>query len=201
VRLRILVPLMMLAGIGLELPYHLGPRLPGTGHAPLFVIGDSLSAGIGDGVVPWPDRLARDHGLAVVNLAVAGASTANGRRQADELPDEDGIVVVVLGGNDIIARRRVSDFEQDLEYIVRRATVRARPVAMLEIPLPPLANGYGRAQRRLAARYRVTLVPKRELALILARPGATTDGLHLSDTGQSDFADVVWRVVGDAAKH
>jgi lysophospholipase L1-like esterase len=196
--LRVFVPVAMLALAGMELPYHLSRRLPVTGRTNVFVIGDSLSAGTGDQVVPWPARLAQDRDLRVVNLAVAGASTASGRRQAEQLPDEDGTVIVFLGGNDIIAHRPVRDFEQDLDYILSRATARRRSVVMVETPLPPFANGYGEVQRRLAARHHVTLLPKRELAMILARPSATTDGLHLSAAGQAAFADVIRYVLGAA---
>jgi acyl-CoA thioesterase-1 len=58
-----------------------------------------------------------------------------------------------------------------------------RLVVMLELPLVPFSVGYGRAQRRLAAEHGVFLIPKRIFAAVLAAPGATADGLHLSESG------------------
>ena len=59
---------------------------------------------------------------------------------------------------------------------------------MIELPLPPFYNRYGMVQRALAKSYGVTLIPKRYLAKIISTPGATVDGLHLSNTGHALFA-------------
>jgi acyl-CoA thioesterase-1 len=69
---------------------------------------------------------------------------------------------------------------------------------MLELPLPPLSNEYGRIQRRLAARHHVRLVPKRVFMSVLASDGATLDGIHLSAAGHRRLADAVWQVIEPA---
>jgi hypothetical protein len=43
-------------------------------------------------------------------------------------------------------------------------------------------------QRALAKSHGVTLIPKRYLAKTISTPGATVDGLHLSNTGHVLFA-------------
>jgi acyl-CoA thioesterase-1 len=63
---------------------------------------------------------------------------------------------------------------------------------MLELPLPPFYNAYGRAQRELAARHRVALISKREFAAVVFSAGATLDRVHLSEAGHGLFADMVW---------
>jgi acyl-CoA thioesterase-1 len=65
-------------------------------------------------------------------------------------------------------------------------------VVMFELPLPPFANEYGRAQRRLAAKHRVKLIPPRMLVDVLTAEGATIDSLHLSPTGHALMAGMVW---------
>jgi acyl-CoA thioesterase I len=59
---------------------------------------------------------------------------------------------------------------------------------MIELPLPPLYNRYGIVQRALAKSHGVTLIPKRILAKVITTPGATVDGLHLSNTGHTLLA-------------
>jgi len=60
---------------------------------------------------------------------------------------------------------------------------RDRPTAMFELPLPPLPNGIGRAQRELSKEFGVLLIRKKVLAGVPAAPGATLDGAHLSAKG------------------
>jgi acyl-CoA thioesterase-1 len=73
-----------------------------------------------------------------------------------------------------------------------------RELVMFELPLFPFDNAYGIEQRRIAAKYGIRLIPRRCLAAILASPGATLDGIHLSNTGQRALAALVWEVVGPA---
>lgn len=197
---RLAVLLVALLAIALELPHEVLYRLPDAQNRHVFVIGDSLSAGIGDGVEPWPSILAAQHNIPVTNLAVAGARVDAGRRQVDALGEQGGAVVVLIGGNDLISGRAAEDFERDLDEVLKRAVQHQRTVAMFELPLPPNAAAYGRVQRDLARRYGVTLIPRRYLALLLARPTATTDGLHLTSPGQAAIADLVWRCIGGACE-
>lgn len=77
--------------------------------------------------------------------------------------------------------------------------------------LVPLAHGfgmprwqqswgyaYGYVQRRLAARYDVTLIHRQVLARTIAEPGATVDGLHFSNQGHRRMAETVWPIIGNA---
>ena len=67
-----------------------------------------------------------------------------------------------------------------------------RIVAMVELPLPPFCNRYGMVQRALAREHGVTLIPKRFMAGVMSRPGATVDGLHFSNTGHILFARALY---------
>jgi acyl-CoA thioesterase-1 len=67
---------------------------------------------------------------------------------------------------------------------------------MQELPLPPLGNRYGVAQRALAKKYGAALVPKWCLAWVLAKEGATVDGLHLSERGNRSLARRFGSVLG-----
>ncbi len=59
---------------------------------------------------------------------------------------------------------------------------------MFELPLPPFHGGFGKAQRMLAAKYHVLLLPRVWLASVLGAEGATRDGLHLSQKGSEALA-------------
>lgn len=174
------------------------PRLPAGGGRLLVVLGDSLSAGIGDGVETWPGLLGREHGIDVRNLAAPGATTQGARGQAEAIPVGAEVVAVLVGGNDYLQGRAAADFERDLDAVISRAGERGRRVVMFELPVLPGGNGYVGAQRRVAARYGAVLVPRWRLAVALAGGGATSDGLHLSAAGQPAVAGIAWEVIGPA---
>ncbi len=67
---------------------------------------------------------------------------------------------------------------------------------MMELPLLPQRIGYGQAQRRLARKYGVHLVPKRYFARVISGANATSDGLHLSEEGSRRMAQLVAEVIG-----
>jgi acyl-CoA thioesterase-1 len=58
-----------------------------------------------------------------------------------------------------------------------------------------LCNGWGVVQRRLAAKYGVTLIPKRVFVGVLTTGDATLDSVHLSQAGHQAMADRVWRLL------
>jgi acyl-CoA thioesterase I len=62
---------------------------------------------------------------------------------------------------------------------------------MFELPLLPFKNGFGRAQRTLARKYRIALIPKRYLTRVFALTGSTSDGLHLTSIGHIALANEV----------
>ncbi len=185
-----------LAAFGMELPRHFAPSVPAFGFRRLFVIGDSLSAGTGaPGEQTWPSLIASRAHVEVRNLALAGATTSTAIKQVAQVPDDAALVLIEIGGNDLLSGRSAADFAHDLDALLIAVCKPSRCVVLVELPLPPFSNGYGRAQRRSAAAHGALLVPKRRLASVLAADGATVDGLHLSNRGHQLLADSLWDVL------
>lgn len=198
VTLRWATAAVWLGAVLLELPYHFSPSLEAAGNPPLYVIGDSLTAGDSRGEKQsWPDLLPES--VEVHNFARVGATTASAcDRQCGGLPRDGGLVLVAIGGNDLLGDTPAAQFERDLEQLLKRVAAPGRTVVMFELPLPPLSNEYGRIQRRLAARYDVRLIPKRILMSILAADGTTLDSIHLSPAGHERMAAAVWNLIAPA---
>ncbi len=193
----------------LELPHQFSPRLPAMGNPPLFIIGDSVTAGMGSGAGhTWPDLLPTT--VEVHNLARPGATTAMAlKSQAVQLPPAGGLVLLEIGGNDLLGTTSSVQFERDLEALLSRVCGSAgaspfrglssgRTVVMCELPLPPLSNEYGGIQRRLSERYNVRLIPKRVFISVLAGGDATLDSIHLSDEGHQRMATAIWEILAPA---
>jgi len=184
------------AGAGAECAYERGEEVAGEGVRQMCVIGDSLTAGIGAARErTWPIILEARHGVRVISRARAGATLSLAMEQARSVPNGTGVVVLEIGGNDLLGGATAFQFEADLENLLQAVVRTGRPVVMFELPLWPFQNGYGLVQRRLAARYGVILIPKRRLAAILFADGGTVDGLHLSGQGHEAMAELVWSVL------
>ncbi|QDV37564.1 SGNH/GDSL hydrolase family protein [Tautonia plasticadhaerens] len=198
-RLRMSVALVWSAAMLAEVPYHLMPRVPPLGDPALGVIGDSVTAGIGGyEAVTWPALLADRNGVEVHDHSQMGANVASALRQAENLSPEERLVLLEIGGNDLLGETTPEEFEAGLDALVSAVSRPGRVVVLLELPLPPTYNAYGRIQRRLARRHRALLVPKRVLLGILGRGGATLDSIHLTQEGHRHMAGVVWVVVRGA---
>jgi acyl-CoA thioesterase-1 len=184
------------AGMAWELPYHRPPQLPTRTYPRLHVIGDSLTAGMGAPEPTWPEILLRRHGVEIADLAVAGATVGGSLERARQILEAEALVLLAIGGNDLLNGTPPAEFERDLAELLQIVCGPGRTVLMLELPLPAFHNRYGAIQRGLARRHGVVLVPKRVLTGVLAAPGATVDGIHLSAAGQERMAAAMWEQLG-----
>lgn len=164
----------------------------------MHVIGDSLSAGIASEQEHlWPNLLASEWQVPVRNHAQAGATTESAFRQAEEIASDDCLVLIEIGGNDLLSGRDSRQIEADLDRLLVRLGAPGRTLVMFELPVPPIPGSYNfaRLQRRLAHRHSIRMIPRREFAQVLLAPGATTDGLHLSLRGHRTLADLLLRTL------
>ena len=160
-------------------------------HRPdtLAVMGDSLAADfLGDPT--WPEQLADTLDKSLINHAHPGHRLQDGLRALDTQPIENALVIVLLGGNDILApETRLADYTAQLHQLLQSLTHKGNTVVLVELPAPPTAPWYGWVQRPIASHHGVHLIPRRMLARILFRdPGHTTDGIHLSQQGHDRLA-------------
>jgi acyl-CoA thioesterase-1 len=186
-----------LLGLLLEVPYHLTPGVEPVSSRRLTVIGDSVTAGLGDTQTEtWPHILAREHDVEVQDLSHVGDTVAAARKRVAETQIDSQLVLLEIGGNDVLGSTTPAEFATNLDLLLTQLSSPGRQLVMLELPLPPFYHVFGRIQRRLAKKHGVKLVPKRVFLSILAGGDATLDSIHLSQAGQQKMADVVWGIVG-----
>lgn len=185
-----------------EIPFQITPTLEPTTSREMTVIGDSVTAGVGK--LPdserWPGLLAAEHNLTIHDHSRAGETTGSAlaRIRRGEFRIESPVVFLEIGGNDVLGPTTVSQFEEDLDQLLAEVSSPDRQVMMLELPLPPFYNGFGLAQRRLARKHNVLLIPRRIFLSVLAAEESTLDTIHLSGEGQRRMAACVWQIVRPA---
>jgi lysophospholipase L1-like esterase len=186
---------LLVLGVVSELSYRRIPTVAGSLNNRLVVIGDSISAGLGQDGATWPMLFQQVADVQVSNLAQPGATSADAIEQAGKVSTEQQLILIEIGGNDLIAGISPTKFERSLNLILQKLVAPRRTIVMFELPLIPTRLAYGRVQRRLAANYGVWLIPKRCFARVISGADATSDGLHLSAIGAQRMSALVARVL------
>ena len=176
-----------------------GPReaaLPaGT---PVLVIGDSITAGYGVGeAAAWPAQLAALTGWRVTAAGVSGDGTAGGRERLPPLLDanQPALVVIELGGNDLLRGVALPEIRGNLEAMIGEARARGAKVVLIAAPQPSamgLLTSLAPAAllAEVARREKVALVEK-ALPSVLSDPALKLDVLHPTADGHRILAERV----------
>ncbi len=111
--------------------------------SPVLALGDSLTEGYG--VKPdeaWPALLAIRTGWLVVNGGVSGDTSDAALRRLPELLDEHKpvLVLVTLGGNDMLRHVPQQETVANLEQILSLIKVRGARAVLLATPQPSVAG-------------------------------------------------------------
>ncbi len=188
--------LLALAALAWEASWQIAPRLAVQPGQKIYVIGDSISAGLElTHRGTWPDLLGRRMGVNMVNLSQAGAKVSAGLLQARSVDEPNAMVILEIGGNDLM-NTDADDFRADYEKLILLLRAPQRSLVMMELPTLPLGNFYSMTLRDLARRYSIPLIPRRVLVDVWATPGATIDSVHLTPAGQQQLADRLAEILG-----
>ena len=196
----LLLTVMLIVLSAIEFSHRMMPRITGSASDDLAVIGDSISSGIDPHVEAWPVVLQQTCGVKVRNLARPGAQVSEALLMARDLTESDRVVLIEIGGNDLLMGVPSEEYDKGLDELLSKVTAPNRTVLMFELPLMPNKIAYGQIQRRLSAKYRVSLIPKLYFAQVIGDANATTDGLHLSTYGARRMAALVAQVLSPIVK-
>ena len=174
-----------------ELPYHLSPTIKASPKQTLFVVGDSISAGISVKERAWPEVLADISHFKVINLARPAATVETAMDQIAGIVGSNSLVLVDIGGNDLLGHTDSKTFYIQLDQLLGRLAAGNSQIVLFELPLFPFCNAFGKAQRNLARKYNAILIPKHYMTDVFGLKGGTVDGLHLSQKGHDALANAI----------
>jgi len=166
------------------------PNLDSPGVS-IVCLGDSITAGVGaaEGHA-YPAALAALLGSEVINDGVPGDTAADGlARLPQVLAQDPWLVIVELGGNDILRQVPIERTEEALDAIVRQLLA-ARVLPVLVAVEGPFGGSHGGMYARLGKRYRVPVVQD-ALRQILFDPSLKADEVHPNDLGHARLAEAV----------
>ena len=121
------------------------PTLPKLGsHDVIVAFGDSLTHGTGASAdTAYPAVLASLTGLAVINAGVPGDTTASAlqRLPAVLAEHQPRLVLLCLGGNDMLRKQPESTTENNLRLLVQAIRASGANVVLIGVPAPKLFGG------------------------------------------------------------
>lgn len=121
------------------------PTLPRVGpHDVIVAFGDSLTHGTGASVdAAYPAVLASLTGRTVVNAGVPGDTTASALERLPGVLAEHKprLVLLCLGGNDMLRKQPAAATEGNLRLLVQTIRESGAEVALIAVPAPRLFGG------------------------------------------------------------
>lgn len=183
------------------------PEFPET-PLTIFAVGDSLTAGYGvSSEQNYPSILEQKiysenitkH--TVVNQGVSGETSAELLERIDSLIAQDpDIILLMIGGNDLLQRKSLGDLESNIEAIIQKTKAAEIFLVFAGMKAPPLITGsYGKEFReiypRLAKKHDLIFIPD-FLKGVQAKPSLNqSDLIHPNAEGyQKIVEENIWPV-------
>lgn len=185
--------------VALYLIFPPGGRI--TGKTPpgetIVCLGDSLTSGVGASPgMDYPSQLSGLIGAAVINAGIPGDTTGNALKRLDRdvLSKSPGIVLVILGLNDIADEVPGEVIFANLGKIIRRIQAKGAMVVVGGIDVPRFGKGFERPYRQLCEETGALLIPNIYEG-IMGHEDLMSDALHPNDKGYQIIAERFYGVI------
>lgn len=170
-------------------------------ESPVLALGDSLTAGAGvSAEQAWPALLQQKTGWAVINGGISGNTSADALERLPDLLEQHApqLVLVALGGNDMLRHLPEQQTVANLEQILALVKAHGAKAVLLATPEP---NVMGAAfhnlsppdfYREVATAQQVPLIED-AIADVLSDPRLKGDPLHPNAEGHKLLAEKIYQ--------
>ena len=168
------------------------PTLPKLSpHDVIVAFGDSLTHGTGASeTTAYPAVLASLTGRTVINAGVPGDTTTSGLQRLPAVLDEykPRLVLLCLGGNDMLKRQPIASTENNLRLLVQTIRASGANVVLIGVPEPRLFGGAPDFYTRIAEEMKLPL--EREIFNdVLKDNRLKADPIHANAAGYRQVAE------------
>lgn len=166
----------------------------------VLALGDSLTEGSGvTSVEAWPGLLAKRTGWRVINAGVSGDTSFDALQRLPELLEghKPVLVLIALGGNDMLRHNPQQDTIANLENILAQVKTNGAKPVLLAIPKPSFAGAVTRNlsaaefYQGVADSQHVPLI-KDVIADVLSDPQMKGDPLHPNAAGHARLSEKIF---------
>lgn len=177
------------------------PRLDKLGTTDVIVaFGDSLTYGTGArDEESYPAVLGQMISRTVVRAGVPGEITAGGLSRLPGVLDEHRprLVIVCLGGNDMLRKGAPADIEANLREILKIIKSRGAGVVLIGVPAPGLITSAPKFYQKLAQEFSIPYESK-IVTSVLYKPELKSDPVHPNAAGYRKMAEAIAGLLRDA---
>ncbi len=177
------------------------PRIAKLGASDVVLaFGDSLTYGTGArSEDSYPVVLGQLIGRTVVGAGVPGEMTAGGLQRLSGVLDEHRprLVVVCLGGNDMLRRVAPANIETNLREILQLIKSRGLDVMLIGVPAPGQLTSAPQFYEKLAQEFRIPYEGK-VVTSVLYKAELKSDPIHPNAAGYRKMAEAVAKLLRDA---
>ena len=159
----------------------------------VLAFGDSLTYGTGAGTEEaYPNVLSKLIGRQVVGAGVPGETTADGLERLPAVLDEvkPRLVLLCMGGNDMLRRADPASIESNLRAMVQLARARGIGVVLIGVPEPALFGGTAGFYAKLAQEFGIPL-ENHVMHEVLFDNGLKSDPIHPNAKGYHRLAEAI----------
>lgn len=163
----------------------------------VLAFGDSITAGSGAGQgESYPSVLSGLIGHTVINGGVPGDTTDGGLARLQDLLDEHrpALVVLCLGGNDLLQRADEARIVANLRTMIDMIKASGSDVVLIGVPSPGLVLSTAPFYEDLAREFNIPCECE-AVADILSSPGLKSDQIHPNAAGYRRMAEAVAEVL------
>lgn len=166
----------------------------------VLALGDSLT--FGTGAKPedsYPAVLAQLISRNVVRAGVPGEQTAGGLARLPAMLDEHRpkLVIVCLGGNDMLRKQPQSAIETNLREILKTIRARGIDMVLVGVPTPGLITSAPEFYTKLAQEFGIPYEGK-IVTSVLYSPELKSDPIHPNADGYRKMAEAIAKLLRDA---
>ncbi len=166
----------------------------------VLAFGDSLT--FGTGAKPedsYPAVLAQLISRNVVRAGVPGEQTAGGLARLPAMLDEHRpkLVIVCLGGNDMLRKQPQSAIETNLREILKTIRARGIDMVLVGVPTPGLITSAPEFYTKLAQEFGIPYEGK-IVTSVLYSPELKSDPIHPNADGYRKMAEAIAKLLRDA---
>lgn len=170
------------------------PKLkPLQANSVILAFGDSLTFGTGASPKQsYPNVLSRLIGYTVINAGQPGEETKEAVVRIHRVLQlyHPKLVIICLGGNDMLRRRDPESIKLNLAHIIRTIQGKGIEVILIAVPQPKLSMKVPDFYSDLGSEFNVP-VEKNTLSRLMSDSKFKSDYIHLNDAGYQQLAEAL----------